>query len=146
LEFSDREYQSMKVDIRARVLWGDSKETIQSAWLAKGAPGPQVNSALEDALDERLRHFRLRGAQDLLIGLGLIGIGAILAWFQYALYRGQIEMAVSAKMMALVWIGMVGMPLAGLHFSLRGIRRMVGGGLNAEAASDMSEFDYFDKD
>jgi hypothetical protein len=135
----------MRVDVRARVLWGDPIETIREAWLVKGAPSPLLNSALEDAVLEREKHFRKRGLQDLGIGVACFCLGALAALFHYALFHGQIETTVTSKEMALVWIAMVALPLAGLHFSFRGVRRLATGGSSEGAASDLSEFDHFSK-
>src|SRR6185295_16574432 len=35
-QFSSRELGLMRVDIRARILWGDPIKEIREAWLAKG--------------------------------------------------------------------------------------------------------------
>src|SRR6185295_19064468 len=145
-QFSSRELGLMRGDIRARILWGDPIKEIREAWLAKGAPGAALKSALEDALRERRRHFRMRGALDLLVALLCFVIGAASAWFQYAFFHGQIEFAVPTKGMGILMVTSLALPMAGLHFSFRGVRRLTSGGSDEKSASDLSEFDFFDKD
>jgi hypothetical protein len=124
----------MKVDVRARVLWGDPIEAIRDSWLAKGAPSPLLNSALEDSTLERRWHFHKRGLQDIGVAILCFCLGAFAVWCHNAVVRG-----------AAIWIAMIGLPLAGLHFAFRGVRRLTTGGSAEESASDLSEFDHFSK-
>src|SRR5438045_2432026 len=65
-----------QVDIRARILWGEDREEIRDDWLRRGAPAADVDADLRVALQERQRHFRTRGRQDLLIALLLFALAA----------------------------------------------------------------------
>jgi len=126
----------MIVDIRARVMWGDLAEDIRNDWLAKGAEAEAVRAALQESFQERQRHFRTRGLQDLFMGMGAIAIGgggAAWLWFarSAAVSRG------SAKISGLaVLIGCFGVFLL-----VRGINRLLTGGAAEKSASDLSEFD-----
>lgn len=131
----------MRIDVRARVLWGEPIERIREAWLAKGAPATLLNAALDHAGLERRIHFRKRGLEDIGIGIACLGVGGLAAWFHYALFHGQIEIRVTAKMRSLIWAAMFGLPLIGLIFALRGVRRIISGGFDEEAASDLNEFE-----
>src|SRR6266851_2732235 len=75
VEFSAADHERMKVDINARVMWADPVEDIRTDWLAKGAPPEAVREELEAAYGERQRHFRKRGLQDLLMGVGALVLG-----------------------------------------------------------------------
>ena len=129
----------MKVDVRARVLWADPIATIRDDWLKKGAPAEAVKAALQESVRERNRHFRIRGLQDLGLGLlaFLLGLGA------YFLQRAaaNAEISISAKGFALIMIASVGFPLVGLTLTWRGARRLATGGAEEKGASDLSEFE-----
>jgi len=79
VEITAAQRERMAVDIRARDLWGDLIEEIRTDWLAKGAPPEAVREALEASFKERRRHFRKRGVQDLILGLGAL-VGGAEAW------------------------------------------------------------------
>ena len=129
----------MEVDVRARVLWADPVEEIRVAWLKKGAPAEEVRRALETAIRERHRHFRIRGIQDLLIAGGCFLGGGLAYWLQHALHEG--EIALPGRAAAYVMIASVVLPLIGLAVGFRGTRRVLSGGAAEKAASDLSEFE-----
>jgi hypothetical protein len=131
----------MKVDIRARVLWGDPLEEIRAEWLKKGAPAQDVGDEIRVAVQERLSHFRKKGSQDLLIGIACFLLAALSGWLHQAVYQGGIH--IHHKAMALVLIALFVLPVSGLFFTIRGIRRIATGGSSEGAASDLSEFDQF---
>jgi len=138
-EFSSRDRERMELDVRAHVLWGDPVEEIRVAWLKKGAPAEQVRKALEDSVRERHRHFRMRGFQDLLIAAGCFLGSGLAYWMQHAVQEGQI--ALPRKLTAYIMIASIVLPLAGLWFGFRGVRRVMSGGAAEKAASDLSEFE-----
>jgi hypothetical protein len=121
----------MRIDINARVMWGDPMEDIRTDWLAKGAPPDTVLGELEAAYGERQRHFRKRGLQDLLMGAGALALGGTYLFWGYSGIRGSVR--VSAVMVCLL--------CAGAFFSVRGIHRLLTGGAAEKSASDLSELD-----
>jgi hypothetical protein len=129
----------MEVDVRARVLWGDDSEEICADWLKKGAPESDIRDVLAAALRERRHHFRVRGAQDLLMALGAFAVGALAASAYYAQMHA--EFRITNRGMAMLMVAMVVGPLAGIALTYRGIRRLTIGGETAEAASDLAEFE-----
>ncbi|MBI3855287.1 MAG: hypothetical protein HY293_06315 [Planctomycetes bacterium] len=136
-EFSTRDQERMKVDVRARVLWADPVEEIRADWLKKGAPAEAVREALRDAVRERHRHFRVRGLQDVLSGLGCLVLGALAGWIFYAAGHGQIHF--HSRVMELVFVAMAALPCVGLFLVSRGVRRIASGGAHEKGASDLSE-------
>ena len=122
----------MKVDIRARMLWGDDLDSIRAEWQKKGASDVQITEALRAAEDECRGHFRRRGLQDILIGAAALSLAA---WLAYALLHG----ARIGRLIVLVYV----CPIVGLYFAIRGIRRVIRGGEDGEAASDLDEFESF---
>lgn len=134
-EFSARDRERMRVDVRARVLWADSVEAIREEWLKKGATGEEVRVALHDAIQERHRHFRTRGLVDLLSGTGCIFGVAILYFFAHhhdpesgKLFMGGRTLILAAALLA-----------AGLWFAWRGVSRLATGGTREKGASDVED-------
>ncbi len=138
-EFSEREFKRMGVDVRARILWGDPVETIREDWLKKGAPPTLVDLALRQAIQERNRHFRIRGLQDIGMAVVCFVVGAGAYWLEQGAAHGEVR--ITGRGMALVMIASVVGPLAGLWLGFRGIRRIATGGASEKAASDLSEFE-----
>ena len=134
---ADRDRQ--RVDIRARILWGEDPEEIRDDCLRKGALTAELNADLRAALQERRTHFRGRGVQDLLIALLLIVLGAGAFWIHWAERHHQILLR--PKTSALVLCGMIALPTCGVLLAMRGIRRVLIGGERCEAASDLSELE-----
>ena len=129
----------MEVDVRARILWGDPVEEIRASWLKKEAPAEAVRRALETAIRERHRHFGIRGFQDLLIAAACFLGGGAACWLQHAVHPGQIQWRGRATAYAM--IASVVLPLIGLALGMRGVRRVLTGGTQEKAASDLSEFE-----
>ncbi len=138
-EFSERERKRMNVDVRARILWGDPTETIREDWRKKGATPTLIDIALREAVQERNRHFRIRGLQDLGMAVLCFLVGALAYWLQQGAVHG--EIAIGGKGTAYVMIASVVAPLAGLWLGFRGVRRLASGGAAEKAASDLSEFE-----
>jgi hypothetical protein len=138
-EFSAKEFERMKVDVRARVLWADPVESIREDWLKKGAPPTAVDIALRESIHERHRHFRLRGFQDLGMGILCLLLGGAAYLLQLASVHGEIRLG--GRGTACMMIASVVAPLAGLLLTLRGIRRIATGGREEKQASDLSEFE-----
>ena len=130
VEFSEKDVERMKVDVRSRILWADPVETIREEWLKKGAPAGLLASTLEAAVRERHRHFRVRGIQDVLIAVGAFVAAAFVIWVYLDGYR-------SGRLFVL----MAGLPCVGLIFGMRGLHRLSSGGKDEKQASDLSEFD-----
>lgn len=137
-EFSDAERGRMETDIRARVMWGDLVEDIRTDWLAKGAEPDAVRAALQESFDERQRHFRTRGLQDLAMGVGALvlgGGGIAMNYLDVArsltLSRGQFKIS-----LILIAIGCLG-----VFLTIRGVHRLLTGGAAEKSASDLSEID-----
>lgn len=134
-----RERTRMEVDIRARILWGEARDEVRADWLRKGSADVDVDSLLRVALQERRQHFRTRGFQDLVIALLLLLLGA----GAFGIYRAgaRHEITLRGKTGSLVMAAMVFLPVVGLILSTRGVRRVMIGGEQTEAASDLSELD-----
>jgi hypothetical protein len=130
----------MRVDVRARVLWADPVETIRADWLKKGAPAEEVRAALQEAVRERHRHFRMRGLQDVLIAVGCFGLTAGCIYIRHLVYEE--GMSIDGKAFGYIIIGMAVLPSVGLWFGLRGLRRLRSGGKGEKGASDVSEYDF----
>jgi hypothetical protein len=139
VEFSSRDQERMGVDIRARVLWGEPLEEIQADWRKKGAPEAEIRAALNLAIQERRSHFRMRGTQDLAVGIALFLFAAISYGFHWAANHG--GLVLPRKTIAGIAVTAILLPLAGLFLSIRGIRRMAVGGEVKEAASDLNELE-----
>jgi hypothetical protein len=131
VEFSPADRERMKVDINARVMWADPVEDIRTDWLAKGAPPDAVRTKLEAAYGERQRHFRKRGLQDLIMGVGALVLGGGGAVWSYSALRGSIRLTV----------GMIFLLFTGVFLSIRGIHRLLTGGAAEKSASDLSGMD-----
>jgi len=126
------------VDIRARVLWGDLIEEIRTDWLAKGAPSEAVLEALDASFKERQRHFRKRGFQDLILGLGALVGGGVGAGWGSAGLSGRVRMTSGEFRLS---VGMTLLLFLGLFLTIRGIHRLLTGGAAEKSASDLSELD-----
>jgi len=138
VEFPAAEQDRMAVDIRARVLWGDQIEEIRADWLAKGAPPEAVRVALEASFEERQCHFRKRGLQDLLLGIGALAVGGAGAVWSTAGLSGRVHMTRGEFRLSL---GMTLLLFLGLFLTIRGVHRLLTGGAAEKSASDLSELD-----
>lgn len=134
-EFSSRDRERMRLDVRARVLWADPVETIREEWLKKGAPGQEIRAAIDDSLRERRSHFRARGFRDLLTGVACFAGGAAAAAVTRTTTSG--DAPVSAKGFALILVATAALPAIGLWFTWRGVRRLATGGAEEKGASDV---------
>src|SRR5204863_7652018 len=134
VEFTPKQRERMDVDVRARVLWGDPPDAIQEDWLKKGAPAAEVAGALKAAMSERVRHFRVRGVQDLALAIGAFLAAAGAAGLYWAFRQGWI--ALYGRVIGYLVVSMAVFPCVGLVFGFRGFRRLTGGGEQTEAASD----------
>jgi hypothetical protein len=138
VDFSAADRERMKVDINARVMWGDPVEDIRTDWLAKGAPPDAVRDELEAAYAARQLHFRKRGMQDLLMGVSaLILGGAGVSWSYFGL-RGSVRMTSGEFKLSILMICLL---FVGGFLLIRGIHRILTGGAAEKSASDLSEID-----
>lgn len=124
------------MDVRARVLWGDSLQEIRDAWLKKGAPAEALDEALSGAARERRAHFRRLGLRDLLIALGLFVAGGIAYWLTN---NGRFEL--QGRGAVYVSMAVFAAPLAGFFLGWRGLRRTTAGGGDGEGASNIDHSD-----
>jgi hypothetical protein len=116
-----------RVDLRARVTWGEPLEDIRGEFMRQGINEHDLEDALKEAYRERQSHFRKCGLRDL--GLGILSSGgAGLLW----LY---LQTGGSGKGLVLLWF----LGGAGLWLSYRGLARLLGGGRSEGAASNLAD-------
>jgi len=134
-EFSARDRERMRNDVRARVLWSDPPESIRQDWLKKGAPDEEIQAAIEESFRERRRHFRGRGLLDLGAGIGsFLGAAVLFLLFHHhdaesgKLFMGGRMLVLTAALLAL-----------GLWRTWRGVERLATGGSQEKAASDVED-------
>src|SRR5690349_12620875 len=132
----------MKVDVRARILWGDDVEDIRKDWTGRGAPDAALGEALDCAGRERDAHFRARGRRDVFAGvLFLVAGGGAAFYYWYAI---QTHIRVQTKFMSGVLACAALAPVVGTILLARGIRRIRTGGAHELGATDVEPPDYFD--
>lgn len=131
----------LRIDIRARVLWGEDRRVLRADLLNQGFAPREIDAAVADAYKERDEHFRRLGRRDLLIGAGCC-VGFLLALGAFLLLRqsGRVGLK-SARTLGFVYLSMVGLPAAAVFFFIRGARRIAKGGQGEGGATDVEEGD-----
>ncbi len=142
MEFSRTENDRMKVDVRARILWGEDVGDIRKDWTARGAPDAALRGALDAAGRERDAHFRGRGWRDLFASVLFLVAGGVAAHWYWDAIRNHIR--VDTKFMSGVLACAVLAPGVGAILLTRGIRRIRTGGAHELGATDVGSSDSFD--
>jgi len=133
----DLNIQKMRVDVGARIMWGEERQAIRKDLVAQGYPERSVDMALDDAAKERQVHFRKAGVSDIGTAIGC-GVGFIVCLVLFIIVSKRVR---HLPTLALLCTLMGVLPFAGLWFCVRGIRRIAGGGKGERDATDLDEDD-----
>jgi len=129
--------QKMRVDVGARVMWGEDRQAIKKDMVAQGYPERSVDMALDDAEKDRRVHFRKAGVSD--IGTAIAcGVGFVVCLVLFILVSKRVR---HLPTLALLCTLMGVLPFAGLWFCVRGLGRIASGGRGEGDATDLDEDD-----
>jgi hypothetical protein len=130
--------QKMRVDVGARIMWGEDRQAIRNDLVAQGYPERSLDMALDDAAKERQVHFRKAGVSDIGTAIGC-GVGFVVCLVLFIIVS---KRARHLPTLALLCTLMGVLPFAGLWFCIRGLRRIASGGKGEHGATDVDEDDF----
>jgi hypothetical protein len=119
--------EDWRVDLRARVTWGESPEEIRRELVGRGINESEVDDALKEAHRERQAHFRKCGLRDLGLG-GLSAAGAVLTFLH-------LRTGGSGRTVVAAWF----LGGAALWLLYRGVARLLTGGKSEGAATNVED-------
>jgi hypothetical protein len=128
--------ERVRTEVRARVLWGDRPDEIRRDISRQGGNPAVVETAIREATAERHRHFRGQGLRDLLYG-GLCAAGFVLCLLLLAMADG--VRRVNVKGVGMLFLVTILAGVSALFFSVRGVHRLLRGGADEGAATDIDE-------
>lgn len=126
--------EKLRIEAKSRVMWGEERRAIRSDLVRQGYAAREVDRALDDAVRERLAHFRSTGIRDIVVGAACLAVFAVLFGFMFLSRSGRLVLGKGA-------FALFGLPPAGLYFLIRGISRVLGGGKGEGSATDLEEGD-----
>lgn len=134
-----KEKKSLAWEARAKITWGDRSDEVKS-WLAdQGIDSFTANQIVAIAVRERAKATRVKGIQDLLLGL-LIGIGGAGIGIGAVLFVKLGLFAVPVKGLAVLVTFSFLASMYGFHRICRGLHRIMAGAKVKGAVSDVEDW------
>lgn len=134
-----KEKKSLAWEARAKITWGDRSDEVKSWLTDKGIDPLTANQIVAIAVRERAKATRVKGIQDLLLGLLIgvsgagVGIGAVL-FVKLGLF------AVPVKGLGVLIAFSFLASMFGFHRICRGLHRIMAGARIKGAVSDVEDW------
>ncbi|MEM9281767.1 MAG: hypothetical protein AAGA96_08075 [Verrucomicrobiota bacterium] len=78
--------ESFEAEARANLIWGHSSDEVRQFLLENGLYEKEADRIVREGIEERHHIIRRRGIRRLVIGVMLIGLGSVLAYFALEKY------------------------------------------------------------
>ncbi len=128
---------ALRIDVRARVMWGEERQAIRTDLLKQGVPAATADRLLDAAIRERREQFRKLGFSNVMTAIGCT-VGCLVT-LVLLLFAGKRFPAIQ---LTAVLCGFMGIFLFGaLFYFVRGIRRMLNAGEGERGATDVEDED-----
>jgi len=128
---------ALRIDVRARVMWGEERQAIRADLLKQGVPAAAADRLIGTAIRERQDQFRKLGFSNVLTAVGF-AVGFLLTMVLFLFTGGRLP---AFQVTAVLW-GLMGIFLFGaLFYFFRGIRRMLRAGEGERGATDVEDED-----
>jgi len=128
--------EDLEIEIRSRLMWGESPEAVRSDFIQKGVRSGELDTLLNRAVQDRKAYYRKQGVKNMLLGAGLLALGiVILLATDDAAKEGR------ARISGRIVILGIAAPAGGLLLLFKGIRRISRPGAGERLSGDLGRDD-----
>lgn len=111
--------EDMEIEIRSRLLWGESPEVVRADFVARGVRAGELDPLVTRAVLARKSYYRKKGIQNAALGLGLLVLGLILL-----LATDDVVKEGPRRISGRIILLGVALPAGGLVLLFKGIKRL----------------------
>jgi len=113
--------EDVEIEVRARLMWGESPEGVRADFLRKGVRSVELDVVLRKAVEERKKYYRNLGLKNLIGGAVLFALGLAFLLISNAFFKGEGEIRRLP-----IWMLIAGItaPVSGILLMVKGGRRM----------------------
>lgn len=132
-----RAKQSLAWEARAKIIWGDPGDDVQVWLLTNGIDQSTAERIVAIAVGERALAIRAKGVRDLVLGILVCVAGAGVGIGMIILTTNRI---VGVRLPITIYAGSTFVLMYGLHFTWRGLARLIGGSRVKGTVSDVGDW------
>jgi hypothetical protein len=132
-----RAEKSRAWEARARIIWGDSADDARMSLVAQGMNGFTADEIVALAVRERALAIRVKGIRDLVLGVLAGAVGAGVGIGTYLIVQNDVLGPIPFRALAAIVVGVVVAFGFALHFTWRGLLRVIGGARVRGSVSDV---------